>query len=441
MLSPVKSALILLLFSSTATAADVLPAPIKDRDYNPINMQAARLGQLLFYDPILSGNKNIACATCHHPKFATGDGVSLGLGEGGIGLGPERKPDPENLPEQRIPRHAQALFNLGAREFTVLFHDGRIEVDKNRPGGIRSPLDADMMEGFSSLLSAQTMFPVLSADEMAGHYSENEISQSVRLGQITGDGGAWDLVSKRVSGIGEYASGFLAAYPSINSPGDIDFTDISNAIADFIAFEWRSDDSKFDEYLRTGQGLTSLQLEGLDLFNGKANCASCHSGAFQTDHSFHAMGQPQFGPGKAARFETHKRDIGRMRVTGKIEDQYAFRTPSLRNVADTAPYGHTGAYPDLRTFLMAHTDPGNSIFNYDTKLATLPDFQTDDWVILSDTDELTEIAAMVKTPPTDLTDDEVTALIAFLKALSDEAAVNGRMGIPETVPSRLPVER
>ena len=83
--------------------------------------------------------------------------------------------DPANPPEQRIPRNAQALWNLGAHEFTVLFHDGRIEVDETRPGGIRTPLAEDMVGGFATLLSAQTMFPVLSPDEMAGHYSENEI--------------------------------------------------------------------------------------------------------------------------------------------------------------------------------------------------------------------------------------------------------------------------
>ncbi|MBS8271808.1 cytochrome-c peroxidase, partial [Halomonas litopenaei] len=140
--------------------------------------------------PILSGNRNVSCGTCHHPAFGTGDGLSLGLGDGGIGLGPKRVADPDNMPEQRIPRNAPALFNLGAYEFTVLFHDGRIEVDPDRPGGLRTPLDADMVTGFASLLSAQTMFPVLSPDEMAGHYSENEISQAVRRGVITGQGGA-----------------------------------------------------------------------------------------------------------------------------------------------------------------------------------------------------------------------------------------------------------
>ncbi|TDQ54595.1 di-heme cytochrome c peroxidase, partial [Phaeovulum veldkampii DSM 11550] len=79
---------------------------------------------MLFWDAELSGNRNIACASCHHPRFGTSDGVSLGIGEGGTGLGPERRAIPENHPEQRIPRNSPALWNVGARGFTALFADG-----------------------------------------------------------------------------------------------------------------------------------------------------------------------------------------------------------------------------------------------------------------------------------------------------------------------------
>ena len=92
-----RALLALLLSASTALAAD-LPRPLTDADFPPVDAAEARLGQLLFYDPILSGNRNISCGTCHHPRFGTSDGLSLGLGEGGAGLGPDRRPDPVNLP-------------------------------------------------------------------------------------------------------------------------------------------------------------------------------------------------------------------------------------------------------------------------------------------------------------------------------------------------------
>jgi cytochrome c peroxidase len=422
---------------ATPALAD-LPAPVTDADFVPVAEAEARLGQLLFYDPILSGNRNISCGTCHHPRFGTGDGVSLSLGEGGVGLGPERRADPGNLPEERIPRNATGLWNLGAREFTVLFHDGRIAADPTRPDGIRTPLDEDMTLGFSGVLSAQTMFPVLSQDEMAGHYSENDVSRAVRQGRITGAGGAWDLIANRVAAVAPYRQMFAAAYPEIAEGRDIAFTDISNAIAAFMAFEWRSDDSPFDWYLR-GEPLTPAAMRGVDLFYGSAGCSECHAGKFQTDHDFHAMGVPQIGPGKAARFEDHARDEGRMRVTGRVEDAFRFRTPSLRNVMLTGPWGHDGAYRDLRAFLADH---GHPVGAWDQAQPVLPDLPgADDWWVLQRPEETAAIEAAAVSDQPVLAAGDLDAILAFLDSLTGETARIGRLGVPETVPSGLPVDR
>lgn len=429
---------ILVGISASIAAADGIPAALTDADFATVDKREARLGQLLFYDPILSGNQTVSCGTCHHPAFGTGDGLSLGIGDGGVGLGPKRVADPQNMPEQRIPRNAPALFNLGAHEFTVLFHDGRIEVDPERPGGLRTPLDADMVTGFASLLSAQTMFPVLSADEMAGHYSENDVAQAVRRGVITGQGGAWDIIARRVGDIPAYAASFQDAYDHIETPEEITFADISNAIAAFMEFEWRSDGAPFDAVLRGEATLPEPAASGMTLFYGDAGCVSCHSGPFLTDHDFHAMGTPQIGPGKAARFESHARDEGRFRVTGDTADLYAFRTPSLRNVALTGPYGHAGAYADLRSFVNAHLDPVRALETYDLEQAVLPALPVDDRGGLADS---AAIAQAVEFTPRTISEADVTALIAFLDALTDPAAIEGRLGIPETVPSGLPVDR
>lgn len=427
-----------LLLAAVPALAD-LPAPVTDAAYPAVTPDETKLGQLLFFDPILSGNRDIACATCHHPRFGTSDGVSLGIGEGGIGLGPDRHPDPANPPEQRIPRNAPALFNLGAHEFTVLFDDGRIAADPTRPGGIRTPLDEDMLLGFSGVLSAQTMFPVLSQDEMAGHISENDVAQAARQGRITGPGGAWDLITARVGALPAYRQRFEAVYPDIAAGRPIAFTDISNAIAAFMTTEWRSDSSPFDADLRGQTPLTGAAADGRDLFYGAAGCSVCHAGPFQTDHAFHAMGVPQLGPGKVARFEHSAHDIGRQRVTGRAEDAYAFRTPSLRNVARTGPYGHSGAYRDLRAFLIAHYDPAAP---YDRAQALLPALPgVSDWRVLDDPAQAALITAAASAPPISLTPAQIDALLAFLDALTDETALYGRLGIPDAVPSGLPIDR
>ena len=422
-----------------ALAAPVTAAPLPEPDsvFPEQDQRLVQLGWHLFYDPILSGNQEVACATCHHPKHGTGDGLSLGLGDGGHGLGPDRVTLNDNLPEQRIPRNAPALFNLGAEEFGVMFHDGRLEKHPDKPGGIRTPLGADMVQGFSGVLSAQSMFPVLSGDEMAGHYSESDVSQAVRQGFLTGEGGAWDLISKRVSNIAEYRVGFAEI---LGPDQPIGFTDISDALAAFMAWEWRADNSPFDQHLRGQDVLTDAQLRGMDLFYGDAGCASCHSGQFQTDHSFHAIAMPQLGPGKAARFERHARDEGRMRVTGRKEDAYAFRTPSLRNVTATAPYGHAGAYATLEAAVRHHLNPVEALLDYDRSQAVLPDMQGgNDWRIMDDPVEVQAIAAANSLAPIELNDAQIDDILAFLEALTDQSAIKGKLGVPDSVPSGLDV--
>ena len=415
----------------SAEAQTLGPAP----EFAKPDLASVQLGQLLFYDPILSGNKNISCATCHHPRLGTSDGLSLGIGEGGVGLGADRKFDPENPPEQRVPRNSPGLWNLGATEFTSFFHDGRLETDPTQPYGIRSPLGQHMRPGFQSALAAQAMFPVLSPDEMAGHYSENGVSKAVRQGFFSQEGGAWDIIAARVAAIPEYQGMFEDVAPGKK----ITFVAIANAIADFVAFEWRADNSPFDQAMRGGAALSEDADRGKHLFYGKAGCSSCHSGWFQTDHRYHAIAMPQIGPGKAARFENHVRDDGRLRVTGDEADAFAFRTPSLRNVTLTAPYGHDGAYARLEDVVRHHLSPVAALRSYSIDKADLPDFSgVDDQRALKDSDLVDAIARANTLPAIALSDAEVDAILSFLASLEDPAE---RLGVPDRVPSGLPVDR
>ncbi|SFM57484.1 cytochrome-c peroxidase [Shimia aestuarii] len=427
----------LALLSSAALAG---PLPEANATFPEPDMARVELGHLLFYDPILSGNKTVSCATCHHPRLGTGDGLSLGFGDGATGLGIDRVIDPDNPPELRIPRNAPTLFNLGAAEFTRFFHDGRLEEDPTRPSGIRTPLGAEMESGFDSALAAQAMFPVLSGDEMAGHYSENDVAQAVRQGFLTGPGGAWDILAKRIEAIPDYRARFDVV---LGPDTPIHFFDIANVIADFIIFEWRGDNSPFDRFLRNGRPLPPDAAAGMALFYGKAQCDSCHAGQFQTDHGYHAIAMPQIGPGKAARFERHNRDTGRARVTGDDADLYRFRTPSLRNLPDSGPYGHSGAYATIEGVVRHHLDPVESLWAYEPDQALLlpPGFDSD-FAIMSDPEEINAIAAANELAPMTLSDTEVDQIVAFLRfALNDPGALNARLGVPSEVPSGLLVDQ
>ena len=109
--------------------------------------------------------------------------------------------------------------------------------------------------------------------------------------------------------------------------------------------------------------------------------------------------------------------------------------------AQTAPYGHAGSHATLEGFIRDHADPVAALPRYDRAQAMLPDLAVEDWAILEDPDETAAILAAVRTPPIALSAADIDDLVAFLESLSDPEALSGRLGIPETVPSGLPVPR
>ncbi|MEN8145597.1 MAG: cytochrome c peroxidase [Gemmatimonadota bacterium] len=461
-----------------------IPDPVTDADYYEAGHASAakvELGRLLFFDKILSGNKNISCATCHHPAQATSDGLALGIGEGASGLGPDRRPgDTESTAvHARIPRNSPALFNVGAAEFTRMFHDGRVETDPNEyfEGGFVTPARWKLKTGLENVLAAQAMFPVTSQHEMAGQKGENSISEAVTLANVAGKGGVWEQLGGRLQASSGYVERFQAAFPDqVLEAGDITYVLAANAIAAFETEAFRSDDSPYDEFLRgESNSLSSEAKRGMDLFYGKAQCSSCHSGKFQTDHDFHAIAMPQIGPGKAdgnsANYRTGSgehavlEDFGRGRETVRPEDNFKFRTPSLRNVELTGPWGHSGAYADLEAVVRHHLDPVASLERYELDDGLLPELgnllelvgvgskfshewltgdrlqgfmMRDSWV--QSHDELRgRIAAANELEPMDLSDAEVADLMEFLGSLTGESARDLMHVVPEAVPSGLPV--
>ena len=427
--------------SKGQTARRNLPAPIQDSDYyNGGNPPAAKveLGKLLFFDKILSGNQNIACATCHHSLTDTGDGLSLGVGEGGRGLGVARDTGKgSDSVHERVPRNAPHVFNLGAREFRRMFHDGRVEVDASQPSGFRSPAGDDLPSGLDNVLAAQAMFPVTSPTEMAGQTGENLVANAAVNGNLRR---VWNLLADRLQANSTYVELFKMVYADVADPGDITYVHAANAIAAFEAKAWRSDSSPFDRFLRGDSGALSPNAKrGMGLFYGRAGCGSCHTGKFQTDHEFHAVAMPQIGPGKGDG-SSGLEDFGREQVTGSPDNRYQFRTPSLRNVALTGPWGHDGAYNDLREMVKHQLQPVDSLNNYDPEQAVMPyraDLDAIDFQLLEDPVVMNAIATANELAPRALSETDIDRLMDFLWALTDPTSTDLRSSVPEAVPSGL----
>lgn len=407
-----------------------------------------RLGAQLFFDKVLSGNQNISCATCHHPLADTGDGLSLPIGEGGRGLGVTRDTGLGQLDgfdpvHERVPRNAPPLFNLGAREFRTLFHDGRVAVDPNEPCGFLSPAGARLpCELLDNVLAVQAMFPVTSPTEMAGQPGENPIADAAaddNLPEI------WELITDRLRGIPGYVRQFEHVFGI--GADDITYAHAANAIAAFEAFAWRADNSPFDRFLRGERdAMSRAARRGMRVFygRGKGDCASCHSGPFQTNHGFASIAAPQIGNGKGDGFHGLE-DFGRERVTGRQSDRYRFRVPTLRNVALTAPYGHAGAYDTLEAMVRHHLDTVEAFDNYDTGQAVLPskpELDELDFVVMTRpgaADARRAIKQSNQLSPRRLSEREFRDLIEFLHALTDPSSIDLRDDVPPTLPSGLPL--
>ena len=435
-----KLAHVVLLSATPAFATD-LPRSLVPDDFIQPEPAQAKLGQLLFYDRILSGNRNIACSTCHHPDLGTGDGLSLGIGEGGVGLGPERTAGTgEDKIRKRIPRNAPGLWNLGAKDLNVMFHDGRLSIADTFENGFNSPAEEWLPDGLDNLLAAQAIFPLVAQFEMAGNPKENEVAGAIhkRIDY------AWPIIADRVRHIPAYAEGFAGAYPHISRAEDITIADIANALSAFMIWEWTSFDSPFDAYLAgDASALDPMEKAGMTLFYGKAGCSDCHSGPLMSDQDFHAIGLPPFGPGRTRRFDPMVRDVGRMGESDALADAYAFRTPMLRNVALTGPYGHNGAYPTLEGIVRHHLDPQRGFETWTHEMAALPSvpwLEQVDFMVWQDRREMARQRAAVTLARNRMSDEGTDALVAFLGALTGKSALDGRLGVPSSVPSGLPVD-
>lgn len=397
------------------------PVPVQDANL-------VTLGEALMFDPILSGNKDIACATCHHPSRSSADGLSLSIGTKGTGLGPTRQ---LGAGRDFIPRNAPALFNLAGVQ--RMFWDAR--VSGNAAQGFTTPAGGVLPAGLDHALAAQALFPVVSPAEMRGVPGDlASDSSSNELAGLAADDftNIWAGLMTRLLAIPEYASLFQNAFPGVPQQ-QLGFQHAANAIAAFELQSFSQMDSPFDRYLAgDDSALNDAQKRGALLFYGRARCATCHRGPLLSDLQFHNIAAPQLGPGKET---SPPLDLGRAEATGNPQDNFRFRTPILRNVAMTGPWMHAGAYTTLDAVVRHYRNPAQSLRNYDSSQLD-PRLSGEVHVqeqlnagILNTLDPLLA--------PVALNNNEVDDLVAFLGSLTDPTAA--LVVAPATVPSGLPV--
>ncbi|MFN0181502.1 MAG: cytochrome-c peroxidase [Gemmatimonadales bacterium] len=387
------------------------------------------LGRMLFFDKVLSGNRDVACGSCHDVSAALADGRSLAVGTGGTGVGPART---LGIGRQFTPRSAPTLLN-GGLGLGSLFWDGRLA---GLGGVVSGDTSVVFPPGLPNTLVAQAMMPVLDRREMRGERGDRDADGRPNELALFGDkahADIWDAVMRRLLAIQEYVAMFTAAFPAVPEPR---FEHAARAIAVFQMEGFNRTRSPFDRYLdRDDQALTTEQKRGGLLFFGKARCSSCHNGPFLGGQGLANVGAPQVGPGRSPGSPL---DRGRGEFEADPFYRFAFRVAPLRNVELTAPYFHSGVYPTLEAVVKHYNNVPVALANYDpSQLA--PDVRP---LYRGDAATTTAVLATLDgrlRQPLGLTDAETAQLVAFLKSLTDPAARDLRSVAPVRVPSGLPI--
>lgn len=381
------------------------------------------LGRALFFDKILSGNHDVACATCHHPALGTDDDLALSRGVGATGLGAARSGG------EVIGRNAPALFNL--HMYPTMFWDGRIA--KRADGTLATPAGEQLTSEMEATLTygvvaAQAMFPVASHDEMRGEPGSNDLAA---LGEEDFQG-VWSALMTRLGAIPAYVTLFEEAYPA-TAFADMTFAHAANAIAGFELRAFERIDSPYQRFLLGDEGaLTHHEERGMEMFFD--SCGNCHTGPLLSDFAHHDTGLAQLGPGNGDGPAGHD-DFGRASVTGADADRYAFRTSPLLNVELTAPYGHAGQFADLEAFLRHYDDAERELRDYDVA-QNVTDSSLHGTVVANTDEVIDNLDRDVRR----IDNFNVGAVAAFLRATTaDDARDLGDTLLTE-VPSGLPVD-
>lgn len=327
-----------LALNETALDTD-LRSLIRQENLQPLseasfNSRLVELGRLLFEEKDLSGHQDISCQSCHDPNQGTSDGLPFSFGTLNLGT---------------TARHAPSLFNLVDR-VSFAFHDGRVSFTN---GVIETPSDdlnnatEEVVSAFETVWDVQPLFPLINEVEMRG--TGNELDG-------LSDTAVWEyLINERLLTKSFYKNEFEALFPSEK----IGASHLGHALGTFMQAEFLIHDTPFDQFIAgNSNAMTLPQKRGMRLFFGRAQCFQCHSGTLLSNGRFEGVGVPEFS---VTPFED---DLGRADVTNQRSDLYHFKTPGLRNVSQSAPYMHNGAFKTLREVVDHYSNIANSLNRY-----------------------------------------------------------------------------
>ena len=289
-----------------------LPLSVKSPPDNLMSEAKVILGKLLFYDPILSGNRDVACATCHHPASGYAETLEISIGVNGEGFGSKRSfRQPNDIPFTK--RNSQSILNAAFNGIDIF--------------GDYIPEEAPMFWDLRvSSLESQALEPIKALEEMRGHlFAEEEIL---------------DEVVNRLNEIPEYRKLFKEAFHQDSS---VSIENLARAIA---AYERTliANNSRFDQYMRGNENaLSESEIEGFDAFK-EAGCGNCHNGPMFSDFKTHVISAP-------SNDKLPYPDSG-------FQSTFAFRTPTLRNLRFTFPFMHSGKLGSLKEILEFYEDIG-----------------------------------------------------------------------------------
>lgn len=431
--------------STLITANNLNIEPLLNREIPDITSPLANLGRKLFFSKSLGGGQDTACASCHHPMLAGADQLSLPIGVEAIDsnvLGQGRIND-NGIP--RVPRNSPTVFNIALWD-SGLFWDSRIESITKEPsanGALSAITTPDSGFGIvdvntgANLVAAQAKFPVTSSAEMKTVDFENNSNNAAIRQHLAARIGDYDEGANELF-INFWLAEFQLAFNSTASARQlITFENIAHAIAEyersmvFIQSPWQN-------YLDGDlTALTESEKLGALLFfqlpaDGGAGCSACHSGTLFSDEMHHTVAFPQIGTGIGAG-ENIDDDIGRGAITGLEQQNYQFRTPSLLNIAQTAPYGHAGTYPTLERVLDHYNNPQRSASNYAnnqdwcqlrqfSNIANCqllyPNAVTNTQAAINQLNQA-RAAGTSRLAPSNLNNQEMTQLVSFLESLTD----------------------